>query len=54
MELRRISLSGRELPKNSQKQIKDFLNLCELKIKKSGINRRNVINFEETSIFLGS
>ncbi|CAF0709703.1 unnamed protein product [Brachionus calyciflorus] len=50
--LRRITTSGRDLPKNSKDVVLNFVNKCKHEL--CGVPRSSIINFDETSIYLDS
>ena len=50
--VRRITTSGRDLPKNSDKLVQDFLNECKQKFQLDNFNLDAVLNMDETSIYL--
>ncbi|CAF1134857.1 unnamed protein product [Brachionus calyciflorus] len=52
--LRRITTSGRELPKDAGKTVIDFLRNCQDSFVLHDIDRNSLVNMDETSIYLDS
>jgi hypothetical protein len=52
--VRRITTSGRDLPKNSKAIIDEFISACANQIRKYKLDRNCLANMDETSVNLDS
>ena len=52
--LRRVTTTGRELPRKAPQTINNFLNECSAKFQVDGFDRKCLLNMDETSIYIDS
>lgn len=54
LRFRRVTSSGRELPKNANETISTFINLCSNHVVSNRVARASIYNFDETVVYLDS
>ena len=54
LRLRRITTSGRDLPKNAKDIVHEFLGACSNHIVNNGVSSGEIYNMDQTSVYLDS